>query len=165
MNSVIIGEDESFSLTANVTSPGYQRVALTGYLVKRTNNGTYVAPLIPQLFYGADGTQLSTWRQNFTTTGSQVILSRAAGGYPEVPDEELFWSKISDRRLGQPRTEAERAARHYEQYGTTEVPPRGTGLGLQAPKLELPEWVLPVVLGFGAAALAIGVAYYVVKKR
>ena len=32
------------------------------------------------------------------------------------------------RRYGQPRTEEERLERHYERYGTTELPPRGTGL-------------------------------------
>jgi hypothetical protein len=160
MNSVVIGEDESFSLTANVTSPGYQGIVLTGWLVKRKPDGTYVAPLIPQLFYGADGTQLSTWRQNLTTTGSQVILSRAAGGYPKVPDEELYWRKISDRMLGQPRTEAERAERHYEQYGTTELPPRGTGIAMQ-----LPSWVVPAIIGVGATIATIGIAYYLWKRR
>jgi len=89
----MLDEDESFSLTAYVESPGYQRVALQGYLVSRRSDGTYIAPLIPQLFYGADGTQLQTWRQNLTTTGSQVILSRF-GGEPSVPREELFWRKV-----------------------------------------------------------------------
>ena len=35
----------------------------------------------------------------------------------------------STRRYGQPRTEEERLKRHYERYGTTKLPPRGTGLG------------------------------------
>ena len=35
---------------------------------------------------------------------------------------------IESRRYGQPRTEEERLERHYERYGTTELPPRGTGL-------------------------------------
>jgi len=92
---LMLDEDESFSLTANVESPGYQRVALQGYLVSRRSDGTYIAPLIPQLFYGADGTQLQTWRQNLTTTGSQVILSRS-GGEPSVPREELWWRKVAE---------------------------------------------------------------------
>jgi len=33
------------------------------------------------------------------------------------------------RRGGRPRTDAERRARHYSLYGTTDLPPRGTGLG------------------------------------
>jgi len=32
------------------------------------------------------------------------------------------------RKLGQPYTETERAARHAATYGETELPPRGTGL-------------------------------------
>jgi len=92
---LMLDEDESFSLTANVESPGYQRVVLQGYLVSRRSDGTYIAPLIPQLFYGADGTQLQTWRQNLTTTGSQVILSRF-GGEPSVPREELYWRKVKE---------------------------------------------------------------------
>jgi len=106
MNPIYLNEDESFSLTANVTSPGYQRIALKGYLVSRGNDGVYIAPLIPQLFYGADGTQLQTWRQNLTQTGSQVILSRAAGGYPEVPKEELYWRKVSDFEVEKKKEEA-----------------------------------------------------------
>ena len=95
MTMLMLDEDESFSLTAYVESPGYQRVALQGYLVSRRSDGTYVAPLIPQLFYGADGTQLQTWRQNLAVTGSQVILSRF-GGQPQVPREELYWRKVKE---------------------------------------------------------------------
>jgi hypothetical protein len=36
--------------------------------------------------------------------------------------------KVVVRRLGQPRTEEERRERHIERYGTSELPPRGTGL-------------------------------------
>jgi len=32
------------------------------------------------------------------------------------------------RRFGNPRSEAERRARHKSLYGTTKLPPRGTGL-------------------------------------
>jgi len=92
---LMLNEDESFSLTAYVESPGYQRIALQGYLVSRRSDGTYIAPLIPQLFYGADGKQLQTWRQNFTATGEQVILSRVAGE-PSVPREELWWRKVAE---------------------------------------------------------------------
>ena len=95
----MLEEDESFSLTANVTSPGYQSVILRGYLVSRRPDGVYVAPLIPQLFYGASGEQLTTWRQWIPAAGEQVILSRVAGE-PEVPREELFWRKVPTREEG-----------------------------------------------------------------
>ena len=96
MNTFYLGEDESFSLTANVTATGEQSVVLRGYLVSRRNDGTYIAPLIPQLFYGWNGSQLgASWRQDIEATGEQVILSRS-GGYPKVPREELFWRKVSD---------------------------------------------------------------------
>ena len=95
MNTIYLDEDQYFSMTANVTSTGYQSVVLRGYLVERRSDGTYIAPLIPQLFYGWDGTQLQSWRQDIGATGSQVILSRS-GGYPKVPKEELFWRKVSD---------------------------------------------------------------------
>lgn len=32
------------------------------------------------------------------------------------------------RRMGKPRTDAERRIRHKKIHGTTELPPRGTGL-------------------------------------
>jgi len=37
-------------------------------------------------------------------------------------------SEGKPRRMGKPLTEEERRERHYERYGTTELPPRGTGL-------------------------------------
>lgn len=88
-------EDESFSMSGYVTSPGYQRISLQGYLVSNRSDGVYAAPLIPQLFYGADGNQLQTWRQNITGTGEQVLLSRS-GGQPSVPRHELYWRKVSE---------------------------------------------------------------------
>ena len=84
--------DESFSMQANVISPGYQNMALTGFITERRSDGVYAAPLLPQLFYGADGTQLSTWRQYISGTGEQTILSRV-GGEPSIPKEELYWRK------------------------------------------------------------------------
>lgn len=50
-------------------------------------------------------------------TGHQVFAVKG-GGNPNM----------SDRRLGVPRTEEERLARHEALYGTSELPPRGTGL-------------------------------------
>ncbi len=93
--SLVLDKDESFSMQANITSPGPQRVVLRGYITERRSDGLYAAPLLPQLFFGADGTQLTTWRQYISGTGSQTILSRSAGS-PMVPREDLFWRKISD---------------------------------------------------------------------
>jgi hypothetical protein len=36
--------------------------------------------------------------------------------------------KMPQRRMGKPRTDAERRARHMAIYGTEKLPPRGTGL-------------------------------------
>lgn len=93
--SLILDKDESFNLTANVTSPGQQSIVLRGFITERRPDGLYAAPLLPQLFFGADGTPLTTWRQYISGTGSQTILSRSAGS-PMLPREELFWRKISD---------------------------------------------------------------------
>jgi len=117
-------EDESFSMTANVTTTGYQRMVLRGYLVSRRPNGVYIASLLPQMFYGADGLPLTTWRQDLTTAGSQVILSRAAGGYPKVPKQDIYWRKVSD----------------FEEKAVAPTPT------VAVPTLELPTWVMPVGL-------------------
>ena len=120
----MLEEDESFSLTAYVESLGEQRMALTGYLVSRRSDGTYIAPLIPQLFYGANGNQLQTWRQNLTATGNQVILSRS-GGLPKVPRQDLYWRKVATRT---PDTSTELA----------ETP--------KVASMQTPSWVLPAAL-------------------
>ena len=82
-------------MQANVTSPGPQRIALRGYVTERRPGGLYAAPLLPQLFYGADGKQLSSWRQYISETGSQTILSRS-GGQPSIPKEELYWRRVGN---------------------------------------------------------------------
>ena len=128
MNRLRLDEDEYFSMSTNVTSPGYQSVVLRGYLVRRTSNGTYAGSLLPQMFYGADGQPLTTWRQYLPTAGEQVILSRS-GGYPKVPKEEIYWRKIADPLRA----------------GEVEAPIK---VGL-----ELPSWVAPVVIG-GAVVIA-----------
>lgn len=134
---VYIPEDESFSMSAYVESPGPQRIALTGFLVKKTSNGTYVASLLPQMFYGADGTQLTTWRQNLTATGSQVILSRAAGGYPEVPKQDIWWRKVAEPEVAEEEAVAE------------------------VPAVAIPEIPWPTV----ALVLGAGVILYLVLKK
>lgn len=137
--SLYLDEDESFSLTAYVESLGEQRVALTGYLVSRRSDGTYVAPLIPQLFYGANGNQLQTWRQDLTVTGSQVILSRS-GGLPKVPREDLYWRKVETRT---PETPTELA----------ETP--------KVVAMQAPSWILPVALIGGLLV----VGFFIYKSR
>ncbi|MCJ7634993.1 hypothetical protein MUP77_21710 [Candidatus Bathyarchaeota archaeon] len=123
--TIYLDEDEYFSMNAYVQALGDQTIALSGYLVEHRSDGTYVAPLIPDLFYGVNGTQLShSWRQNFTATGDQTILSRS-GGEPSVPRNELYWRKISNN--GQMKK---------EEVQLVEEP---------AP---LPNWVIPVgILG------------------
>ncbi|MHA1288096.1 MAG: hypothetical protein ACTSPB_11900 [Candidatus Thorarchaeota archaeon] len=45
--------------------------------------------------------------------------------------------------VGMPRTDAERMARHQRLYGTSELPPRGTGFG-SGYLLDLPAPLPPV---------------------
>lgn len=128
--SLILDEDQSFTLTGYVESPGYQSILLKGYLVSRRSDGTYVAPLIPQLFYGASGEQLQTWRQWIPSAGEQVLLSRVAG-MPEVPREELWWRKVSEPEV----KEVEEKATAVPTLGATPtlilaVFALGLGLGL-----------------------------------
>lgn len=46
-----------------------------------------------------------------------------------MPEGILGFGILKDRRLGQPKTEAERAATHERIFGTNILPQRGTGLG------------------------------------
>jgi len=92
--SLQLNENESFSMQANVEAAGPQTIVLRGYLVQHRSDGTYIAPLIPQLFLGAAGSQLQTWRQDLSA-GVQTILSRS-GGLPKVPREDLAWRKITE---------------------------------------------------------------------
>ena len=118
---LMLDEDESFSLSAYIEAPGEVRVVPSGYLVSHRSDGTYIAPLIPQLFYGWNGAQLQTWRQDITAAGEQVILSRV-GGQPKVPREELYWRKV----LGVP---------------TPQAPT------VQAPTIEQPNLLPIIILG------------------
>lgn len=106
-------------MQAYVESPGYVRTVLQGYIVSRRGDGTYVAPLIPQLFYGSSGSQLQTWRQFIPSTGSQTILSRSAGN-PKVPREELFWWKVESK---EERPQAPEADSLVPQRAVTAFPP------------------------------------------
>ena len=81
-----------------------------------------------------------------------------------------------ERGKGIPFTEEERAARHYEQYGTTDLPPRGTGLG-ELPAIKvLKSFASPDSIGnigqmtsaqrAGLIGLVVGglVGWYVAKR-
>lgn len=125
---VLIPEEGNFSLTAYVESPGYIRVAPTGYIISKHRDGTWIAPLLPQMFYGATGTQLTTWRQYIPSAGSQVILSKPAGKLL-VPKEELYWRKI----------------REPEKVEVGVEPARVTGLG--------PAITILALLGLGGALI------------
>lgn len=94
----MIPEEESITITAYVTTLGYQTIVPQGYITQRRSDGTYIAPLIPSLFYGVGGTQLGhTWRQYLPNIGEQVVLSRVAG-MPKVPREQLYWRKIEEKK-------------------------------------------------------------------
>ena len=136
----MLDEDESFSMTTNVTSTGPQSMVLKGSLVSRRNDGVYVASLLPQMFYGADGQPLTTWRQNLTSAGSQVILSRAAGGYPKVPKQDIYWRKVSD----------------FEEEAVAPAPTPTTAVST----LEFPSWGLPI----GFLAIGLLVLYLLTRK-
>jgi len=133
-----LDENQYFSMNAYIQTPGEQTVALSGYLVQRRSDGTYIAPLIPDLFYGADGNQLShSWRQNFTVTGDQTILSRS-GGEPSVPRNELYWRKISENHVSKQEVQA--------------VTPAPT---VQAVTLTVPWWTPLAVLGIVVGGIII----------
>lgn len=125
-------------MSAYVEAVGNQRVALSGYLLERRADGAYVAPLIPQLFYGVSGTQLQTWQQYLPTTGNQVILSRS-GGQPSVPREDLYWRKVESKTEVQPQIKA------------------------QTVTLVTPNWVVPIVVIGGV--LAVVTLYMIWKKK
>jgi len=55
----------------------------------------------------------------------RVVIGRNTPGYDYKNSHAL---PPGGRRMGIPRTDAERQAMHYAQYGTTTLPPRGTGL-------------------------------------
>ena len=139
----MLDEDESFSLTANVTTAGPQSVVLKGYLVSERGDGTYVAPLIPQLFYGADGNPLTTWRQYLSTAGEQVILSRS-GGQPSVPRDELWWRKTKTKKEEEPVLEAQPTL---------------------LDQLDALPWWQKLLIGSGVITAVAGAGYLIAKRK
>jgi len=138
--SLILDKNESFSLSAYAEAAGYQRIVLSGYLVDRRADGTYLAPLLPQLFYGADGNVLSSWRQYLPTAGNQVILTRS-GGQPSVPREDLYWRKVELKTESKAQTQTQPVTVN----------------------LSVPNYIIPVFL-IGGTLIAV-VAYYLLKKK
>jgi len=92
---LMIPEEASFQLSAYVETPGWIRVVPRGYLVSEWAGKKWVTPLLPQMFYGATGEQLTTWRQYIPRAGWQVILYRVAGK-PEIPREHLPWRQYEN---------------------------------------------------------------------
>lgn len=90
---LVLDWNEDFKLDAHVDVAGQQRFAVTGYIQKQRADGLYRAPLIPELFFGVDGSQLQTWSQ-YLEAGDHTILRRDSGN-PYVPDDELSWQRIS----------------------------------------------------------------------
>jgi hypothetical protein len=134
----LIPYEGSFTLWGYVESPGYQTIIPQGYVSEVRNGETWIAPLIPELFYGADGSQLQhTWRQDLTSTGEQMILSRV-GGKPEVPREQLYWVRLRG-------AEAEKPA---------EAP--------AAPTAALPSKLGLILGGFAVTGIALA---YLIHKR
>ena len=94
--TLVIDEDTPISMQVYSTAPGYQSMVVRGMMTKQVGGVTYGTPLLPQMFFGADGSQLGpSWRQYIPAARAQTILSRS-GGLPALPpDEELFWRPIS----------------------------------------------------------------------
>ena len=89
----MLNENEDFKLDAHVDATGQQRIIVEGYLVRRKADGVYQTPLIPEMFFGANGQQLTTWSQ-YLTAGDHTVLRRDSGN-PRVSDQDLFWMKVS----------------------------------------------------------------------
>ena len=65
-------------------------------------------------------------------TVSSNISEMRASGYPQKQAVAASLSQARSsgaRRFGRPRTNAERRVRHKARYGSSKLPPRGTGLG------------------------------------
>lgn len=60
---------------------------------------------------------------------------------------------FGEPRLGQPKTEEERMQTHFQLYGTTDLPPRGTGLRRLANALSGDGKGLIFFLGFFFGAI------------
>jgi len=92
---LMIPEETSFMIEAYVERPGWVTIIPRGYLISEWAGRKWKTPLLPQMFYGATGEQLTTWRQYIPKAGWQVILSRRAGR-PRIPREQLAWRPIED---------------------------------------------------------------------
>ena len=80
----------------------------------------------------------------------RVVIGRNTPGYYYKNSTAL-----APGRAGVPKTEAERQAMHYARYGTTALPPRGTGLGRQKLGVDLGTLVIGGIIGFVFAAFVL----------
>ena len=93
--------------------------------------------------YGKDRTLLRVFAQDFIASLNRkgVIpnekVDEALNYAYEYIDKETSKDQKESRRYGKPRTEEERLKRHFEKYGTIELPPRGTGLR-KSPSSQIP---------------------------
>jgi hypothetical protein len=63
------------------------------------------------------------------SAGGYFVAKQLAGKTTFSHSSPAKYQTLSEpRRFGHPLTEEERMQRHYALYGTTELPPRGTGL-------------------------------------
>ena len=138
----LIPYEGSFSLSAYSTGPGWQSIVPQGYVYYDSHGERYIAPLVPELFYGVSGQQLQhTWRQYIPSSGEHTILSRV-GGNPQVPRGELNWRKL----------EAHEARRLEEALPTP--------WWIEVSNFLTGNW-LPIVAGIGAITGIVVTAYYV----
>ena len=65
-----------------------------------------------------------------------------------TPGENIRYPSGNVRNPSVPLTDAQRAQRHYQRYGTTNLPPRGTGLGINtAGSLDATNFFQGLVVG------------------
>lgn len=140
----VVDENEGFTLTANVLTPGYVSIIPKGYVVSRRRDGVYQAGFLPDMFLGYDGKQLDTWRQYVPAIGNQVVLTKPAG-HLLVPKQDLFWTKVSD---------------------VDDIGLAGQGIVMAEPSVQrTPLPSITVEVGLGVPILVGGLAYVLSKKR
>jgi len=90
------------------------------------------------------------------------ITGRSIPGYPARAKNGTGGLAV----YGVPRTDAERQTTHYARYGTTNLPPRGTGLGLNgAPTPKLITWDLGTLIVGVVAGVIIGAFIFTPSGR
>jgi len=102
----------------------------------------------------------------------KVITGRSTAGHDvRVPFNDYYSRQravsynhtMGPPTMGVPLTEEERMQRHYEIYGTTDLPPRGTGALQNAGKLEGIDWGL--FFWGGVAGVVVGYFLFAATGR